>query len=158
MKFYFNISYWWFTNVYLPLWSRFGFKKSKAEIRNSLENRRKNGGCSSWRNYLLDNPECATYDWEKRFVEDNRRPMHSVLKHVLKKYPNLSREEVVKKALEIESRYEDANQEQNEKIEIEAQKQWDKSLQEENDQLALEMLTGSKLSKYFNTKPDDSEE
>ena len=57
-----KIEMWW-----SDLWMT---KKEKAEIKESLRNRRKIGGCSMWRNYLQDHPEEAKYDWEKEFVKE----------------------------------------------------------------------------------------
>tara|TARA_B100000315_G_scaffold246734_1_gene274425 strand:- start:318 stop:557 length:240 start_codon:yes stop_codon:yes gene_type:complete len=67
-----RIEYWWWNYVHFPLRHRFGSKKSKEETRKALHKRRKEGGCSSWRNYLKDHPEAAKYDWEKEFVKENK--------------------------------------------------------------------------------------
>ena len=64
-----RIEYWWWNYVHFPLWHRFGSKESHDEIKESLRKRRKEGGCSAWRNYLKDHPEAAKYDWEKEFVK-----------------------------------------------------------------------------------------
>ena len=67
LRFQFNfylmkIEMWW-----SDLWMT---KEEKAEIKESLSNRRKKGGCTMWRNYLQDYPEEAKYDWEKEFAKD----------------------------------------------------------------------------------------
>ncbi|MBC8321595.1 MAG: hypothetical protein H8E34_12825 [Bacteroidetes bacterium] len=60
MKLSTRFSVWWFNNVSFPLWQCFGSIKSKREIRDALTKRRKEGGCSMWRNYLKDRPEAAS--------------------------------------------------------------------------------------------------
>ena len=67
-----RIEYWWWNYVHFPLRHRFGSKKSKEETRKALHKRRKEGGCSAWRNYLKDHPEAAKYDWEKEFVKGQK--------------------------------------------------------------------------------------
>ena len=67
LRFQFNfflikIEMWW-----SDLWMT---KEEKAEIKESLINRRKTGGCSMWRDYLKDHPEAAKYDLEKEFVNE----------------------------------------------------------------------------------------
>ena len=54
LRFQFNfylmkIEMWW-----SDLWMT---KEEKAEIKESLSNRRKKGGCTMWRNYLQDHPK-----------------------------------------------------------------------------------------------------
>ena len=55
-----KIEMWW-----SDLWMT---KEEKAEIKESLRKRRELGGCSSWQQFLKDNPEHAKHDWEKEFV------------------------------------------------------------------------------------------
>ena len=84
----------------------------------------------------------------------NNYPIPSVLKHVKKQNPSLSKEEAVKKALAMEARYAAANKERNEQRNAEHRKEWERALQEENDHWALEMLTGDPLGEYFNVIKD----
>jgi hypothetical protein len=84
----------------------------------------------------------------------NREPMPSVLKHVMKQNPTMSKEEAVKKASAMEARYAAANKERNEKRNAEHRKEWERALQEETDNWALEMLTGDALGVYFNVIKD----
>jgi|TARA_B100001964_G_scaffold18054_1_gene18445 hypothetical protein len=84
----------------------------------------------------------------------NREPMPSVLKHVMKQNPTMSKEEAVKKALAMEARYDEANKERNEKRNAEYRKEWERALQKENDHWALEMLSGDALAEYFNVIKD----
>ena len=58
-----KIEMWW-----SDLWMT---KEEKAEIKESLRKRRESGGCSMWRQALLNHPEYAELDWEKEFVKQN---------------------------------------------------------------------------------------
>ena len=84
----------------------------------------------------------------------NNDPIPSVLKHVKKQNPSLSKAEAVKKALAMEVLYAAANKERNEKRNAEHRKEWERALQEETDHWALEMLTGDALGVYFNVIKD----
>ena len=77
-------------------------------------------------------------------------PMPSVLNHIMKKYPTISKVEASKRALAMERRYAEANKERDDKRKIEYQKQWERALQKENDHWALEVLSGDALGAYFN--------
>ena len=81
-------------------------------------------------------------------------PMPSVLNHIMKKYPTISKVEASKRALAMERRYAEANKERDDKRNIEYQKQWDRALQKENDHWALEVLSGDALGEYFNVIKD----
>ena len=64
-----RLGLWWYDYVHFPLWHRFGSKESHQEIKGSLRKRREEGGCSMWRQALLNYPEYAELDWEKEFVK-----------------------------------------------------------------------------------------
>ena len=84
----------------------------------------------------------------------NNYPIPSVLKHVKKQNPSLSKAEAVKKALAMEARYAAANKERNEQRNAEHRKEWERALQEENDHWSLEMLSGDALADYFGVVDD----
>ena len=54
---------WWY-----HLWET---EEERIEIREALRKRRESGGCSMWRQALLNYPEYAELDWEKEFVKQN---------------------------------------------------------------------------------------
>tara|TARA_Y100000591_G_C21545136_1_gene550865 strand:+ start:304 stop:525 length:222 start_codon:yes stop_codon:yes gene_type:complete len=69
LKFKFNyylmeLEMWW-SNIWLS-------KTEKQKIKDSLKRRREQGGCSSWQQFLVDNPEHAKYAWEKEFIKKEK--------------------------------------------------------------------------------------
>tara|TARA_B100000575_G_C23033378_1_gene594891 strand:- start:670 stop:894 length:225 start_codon:yes stop_codon:yes gene_type:complete len=54
-------------------WSEFWMgEDEKKEIKNSIKKRRGQGGCSSWKQFLKENPEHAKHDWEKEFINNQK--------------------------------------------------------------------------------------
>ena len=72
----FKINYYWMEIE--MWWDEFWISdKEREEIKQSLKRRRESGGCSMWRQYLIENPDSAKYNWEKEFVKANKKSNQS---------------------------------------------------------------------------------
>tara|TARA_B100000586_G_C19822819_1_gene307098 strand:- start:79 stop:330 length:252 start_codon:yes stop_codon:yes gene_type:complete len=78
-----------------------------------------------------------------------------IIKNLLKKNPEITKEEAEKKANRIQAAYNEANKERDEKRAQEHKKQWEESLQSDNDMFALDHLSDDELKEYFNQEKEN---